>query len=106
MQIKFVSGRDLGEVESTINMLLRDGWERDSGLQYYETANLFLMSMVRWERRAIFDEPPLRMSGSGRAPTAMPQELEMQMAQLQEAVSESTTQGECSVDYATARIVD
>ena len=56
MQAKFVKTANLGELESTANMLFVEGWDRDSPLQICPDGE-YLMTFVKRIRRGE-DSPP------------------------------------------------
>jgi len=47
MRVKFVESEDLEVLESTANMLLMEGWERDSTVQFLPNGKYF-MSFVKY----------------------------------------------------------
>jgi hypothetical protein len=52
MRVKFLESTSLEEMESSANLLLLEGWERDSALQILPSGE-FLMTFVRYSREQV-----------------------------------------------------
>lgn len=49
MRVKYIKSADLGVVESTVNLLLSQGWDRDSGLMLQPDGE-YLMTLYNQDR--------------------------------------------------------